>query len=191
MKNFELNIRKRISEAIENSDIENETFEFFWETSSPFSQWHKCSFNALPILKSDKFNTRIHFTSAEQFMMLHKALLFNDTQTATMIMKTSNVREQKRLGRMVSNFNDEVWNAHRVGIVYEGNKHKFIENEKLLSSLSETKGKTLVEASPDDQIWGIGLFQDDSRAYHRESWLGTNFLGDVLTALRIELTGKY
>ncbi len=188
MKKFEEVIKEKIAKAIVVSSLQNETFEMFWETSSPFSQWHKCSFNVEPLFNSPDFNEEISFTSSDQYMMLHKALAFEDLETAKLIMKTNNVREQKRLGRSVRGFNEKYWDEIRVWIVYQGNKNKFAQNERLLSELIKTKGKTLVEASPDDNIWGIGLLKSDPKARKRETWQGSNYLGDILTYLRMELS---
>jgi ribA/ribD-fused uncharacterized protein len=152
-------------------------FYFFWETTSPFSQWHKCVFNAYGLT----------FVSAEQYMMFQKALLFNDAAVAKKILEASNPRKQKELGRQVANFNDEIWKTNCRRIVYEANKHKFIQNETLCMHLLETAQSLLVEASPDDSIWGIGLKADDIRARSFDTWQGTNWLGYALTALREDI----
>lgn len=124
-------------------------------------------------------------------MMVHKALICNDTESATKIMATHNPREQEALGRAIENFDSAKWDAVKVRVVYEGNKSKFTQNPDLMKSLLATQGKTLVKAAPDDAIWGIGLAKDDARAQQQATWLGTNLLGLVLTALRIEASGTY
>ncbi|MFC3809356.1 NADAR family protein [Lacihabitans lacunae] len=161
-------------------DLLVESYYYFWETKHPFSQWHKCSFEL-----EDKI-----FTSAEQYMMYGKAMLFGDKETATKILRTNNVREQKQLGRQVKNFNKEIWDLHAPTIVYRGNREKFIQNNELLDLLSSTKGKTIVEASPDDNIWGIGLTEKQEEAKSIFTWKGTNWLGIVLTELREEFLGN-
>lgn len=180
---------------------EEEKFTFFWETTSPFSQWHKSKFIGPPYILNDKEIERIvnglfptinvEYSSAEQFMMYHKAILFLDRKSAGLIMGTSNVREVKELGRHVVNFDNSVWNYFRSRVVYEGNKLKFTQNEKLRDSLFATKGTTLVEASPNDSIWGIGVTRTDLQASRRELWPGRNLLGEILTQIRIELMGEY
>lgn len=152
-------------------------FYFFWETDSPFSQWHKCSFKALGI----------DFNTAEQYMMFHKALLFNDEEIADKILATKNQREQKMLGREVVNFDDKIWKENARRIVYEANRYKFKQNDNLKLELLGTGKKLLVEASPDDSIWGIGLRKEDKRALNYNSWQGTNWLGYVLTLLREDI----
>lgn len=154
-----------------------EPFNHFWENSSPFSQWHKCSFHALGV----------QFNSAEQYMMLMKALLHNDIESAEKIMATSDVRKQKEFGRQVKNFNNNLWFANCRRLVYEANKYKFTQNYHLLSALLDTGNQYLVEASPYDTIWGIGLAADDPRAHDSKQWLGKNWLGEILTLLREDI----
>lgn len=67
------------------------------------------------------------------------------------------------------------------------NKAKFLQNDDILRELLKTVGTTIVEASPDDNIWGIGLSAEDPMAQNRSIWKGTNWLGEVLTSLRDEI----
>ena len=158
-------------------NILNEEYYFFYETKHPFSQWHKSEF----IVDGVKFN------SAEQYMMYGKALLFGDTEVADKILKSNNVREQKQLGRQVMNFNKETWDINAIDIVYKGNKNKFTQNLDFQNLLISTKGKTIVEASPTDKVWGIGLLETDPKANSIFDWQGKNWLGIVLTELREEI----
>lgn len=173
-----------------------ERFTFFWETRSPFSQWHKCQFTSgvfdfgqtgLP----ESLCGDVTFSSAEQFMMLHKAILFGDFDIGGKIMGTRDVREQKKLGRGIKKFEEQLWQKFKVGIVYAGNKNKFMQNPDLMHELLSTKGTTLVEAAPDDAVWGIGVTKEDARAQKRENWPGTNLLGEVLTFIRTESQNEY
>jgi ribA/ribD-fused uncharacterized protein len=172
-----------------------ESFTFFWATKSPFSQWHRCTFKANfinVIYPKNEIDNAVHeFTSAEQYMMYSKAMLFLDRDTANSVLRTSNVKEIKKLGREVKYFDEIVWDFNKVRIVYEGNKAKFTQNESLKEALFATKGTTLVEAAPNDGIWGIGLKEDEQRAKKRETWQGKNLLGEILTQLRFDLLKEY
>lgn len=154
-----------------------EKFTFFWHTASPFSQWHPADFIV----------NGLQYTSAEQYMMHQKALLFGDLKIAERIMSTNSASVQKKLGRQVKGFDQTVWEAECQRIVYEGNQAKFTQNEELLAALLATRGTTLVEASPDDRIWGVGLAEDNPRIRNRSTWRGTNWLGEILTRLREEI----
>lgn len=154
-----------------------ESYYYFWETKHPFSQWHKCRFEI----------DGKTFTSAEQYMMHEKALLFGDIDCASKILITNNVREQKLLGRKVRGFNKKIWDLNAPAIVYRGNKEKFKQNPEFSNLLISTRGHTIVEASPDDSIWGIGLAKDHEEAKSVLTWKGKNWLGIILTELREEL----
>lgn len=157
--------------------MKNEEFVFFWGNESPFSNWHKIDFEV----------DGIHFNCSEQYMMYHKALLFDDVEIASQILQTKSQGKQKALGREVHNFDAQVWEDNCKRIVYNACRNKFLQNENILKYLLKTKGKTLVEASPVDAIWGIGLAENDPRALDRHQWRGKNWLGEVLTQLRDDL----
>lgn len=157
--------------------LQMEKFTFFWRTQSPFSQWHPCHFNI----------AGIDFNSAEQYMMYMKAKNFEDDGIAEQILKTKTPSEQKKLGRQVKNFNAYGWLQICKKVVYDASNAKFTQNFELNRKLLDTKGTTLVEASPDDSIWGIGLAEDHPNARNRSTWRGTNWLGEILTQLREDL----
>ena len=152
-------------------------FTLFFTEASPFSQWYRCSFTA----------SELTFMCAEQYMMHGKALLFGDAAIAAEILAADHPRQHKALGRKVKNFDDQKWRANRELIVKAGSRAKFTQNEDLRALLLGTAGTTLVEASPYDKIWGIGLAASDPRAQDAKQWKGQNLLGKILTALRDEL----
>ena len=128
-------------------------FVFFWGhtpaksgeiTQSCLSQWWKCDFT----------EGGINFCCAEQYMMYRKALLFEDHEHADDILKTKDPKTIKALGRLVSNFDDKVWNEHKSEIVLQGNICKFSQNPELKAYLIGTGDRILVEASPYDRVWG-------------------------------------
>jgi ribA/ribD-fused uncharacterized protein len=149
-------------------------FWFFWQRGSPFSQWHKSTY----VLDG------VTFSCAEQGMMHSKALLFEDHVTADKIMQTNDCRRMKELGRQVRGFKDEVWIQHRQEIVFQHSMCKYTQNPYLLQALINTKGRVLVEASPYDSIWGVGLHETDAREVPPSQWPGLNLLGKVLVRVR-------
>lgn len=152
-----------------------EKFTLFW--GGPFSQWLPCIFTI----------DNIEYNCTEQYMMAEKARFFKDDESLEKIMKSNNPRSQKAYGRKVKNFNAEAWSAHAKSVVFKANIAKFSQNKNLLTELFNTKGTTLVEASPYDKIWGIGLGADNPDALDRSKWHGTNWLGEVLNKVRDKL----
>ncbi|MFN9551066.1 MAG: NADAR family protein, partial [Pirellulaceae bacterium] len=96
-------------------------------------------------------------------------------------------RKQKKLGQQVTGFRDDLWMANRCDIVFRGNMAKFTQNPSLREVLLQTGDRQLVEASPLDEIWGIGLAANDPQAYDPCQWLGENLLGMVLERVRDHL----
>jgi ribA/ribD-fused uncharacterized protein len=153
-----------------------EKFTFFWG-SGPFSNWAPAPFQI----------DGIWYNCSEQYMMAEKARLFGDTDTLKKIMSAVDPKEQKAYGRQVKGFNKEQWEKVARDIVYKGCYAKFTQNQDLKCCLMDTGDTTLVESSPYDKIWGIRLHKTDPRAQDRSQWLGTNWLGEILTKLRNDL----
>ncbi len=132
----------------------------------------------------------ITYQTAEHYMMAKKALLFNDQRIFEKILTKESPKDVKDLGRQIQNFDAEIWDAHKFDIVKQGNLLKFSQNEALKSFLLQTKGKILVEASPVDAIWGIGLAEDNANALIPKNWKGLNLLGFALMEVRDEILKK-
>lgn len=143
----------------------------------PFSQWAAAPF------KLDG----VRYNCAEQYMMAQKALLFKDLIAHKVIMRSQSPEVQKMTGRRVEGFEKGIWEKEAKLIVYRGNLAKFTQNEMLRNYMLDTGNRTIVEASPTDTIWGIGLSEDDPDCYFPSKWRGTNWLGDVLMKVRADL----
>lgn len=139
-----------------------------------FSQWFGCYFT---------YN-HVVYNCAEQAMMAMKAKHFGDEINLKLIMGSNSPHEQKMLGRTVENFNVDEWNRVARNYVTDINYCKFKQNPELLTQLLDTEGTDLVEASPSDKMWGIGLAESDKRCFDRKKWRGTNWLGECLTNVR-------
>jgi ribA/ribD-fused uncharacterized protein len=129
----------------------------------------------------------VTFATAEHYMMWRKAVLFGDAAMAERILAARHPHEAKKLGGRVDRFDQRVWDEHRVPIVVAGNLAKFGGDPALRDYLTGTGARVLVEASPLDRIWGIGLSRDDERAADPLRWRGLNLLGFALMRVRDEL----
>ncbi|MFD0688253.1 NADAR family protein [Actinomadura fibrosa] len=155
-------------------------FVFFWRDTGRtgcLSQWHTSPFTVAGIT----------YPTAEHYMMAGKARLFGDEEMAAAILDAGHPAEAKKLGGRVRGFDEETWAAHRFGIVVDGNMAKFSQHPELRSYLLSTGDRVLVEASPLDRIWGIGLAADDERAERVADWRGLNLLGFALMEVRERL----
>jgi len=62
---------------------------------------------------------------------------------------------------------------------------KLIEQSKQLGAfLKNTNDRILVEASPVDPIWGIGMAKDHPQINDPSAWKGHNLLGFALMEVR-------
>lgn len=156
------------------TELKTTRFDFFW--GGPFSNWSPSEF----ILDGITYNC------VEQYMMYQKAITFGDDKTAANILAESSPREQKALGRLVSNYDDAVWSSVRYEIVKKGLREKFVQNKYFLNYLLTKKGLIIVEASPKDSIWGIG-YNENNAINNYDTW-GQNLLGKMLNELLIELS---
>jgi len=163
-------------------------FLFFWDdmpsiTSTPgsscLSQWYPAVFT----------EHGITYNSAEHYMMAHKAALFHDDQAYHRIIQSDHPSEAASLGRMVKNFDEQVWKNERFRIVTTGSILKFRQNSELNCYLQQTAPKTIVLANPWDKIWGIGLDEYFSDASIPPNWKGLNLLGFALMNAREALGG--
>jgi ribA/ribD-fused uncharacterized protein len=164
-------------------------YRYFWGhrprpdgavSNSCFSQWWACQFTIDGQL----------YQNAEQFMMASKARLFDDPESLRRILATDDPSRAKALGRKVRGYTDARWTAPRFDLVTRGNLAKFGQNEALRHFLLSTRDEVLVEASPTDAIWGIGLAAAHEDAGHPDRWPGLNLLGFALMRTRAILRGE-
>jgi ribA/ribD-fused uncharacterized protein len=170
---------------------DGEVFEylFFWDEPKKeevdiacLNQWYAAEFT-MQIHALGELHD-VNFPTAEHYMMWTKARLFHDYDIVNTILETKSPRKVQALGRQVKNYDDNKWQAISFETVVEGNIEKFLQNPDIEKFLLSTEDKILVEASPIDNIWGIGLHKDDERALDPKAWLGENKLGFALMEVR-------
>ena len=158
----------------------------FWGHTAPsdgsigphvFSQWFGVAFE----------HDGVRYPTAEHFMMAEKARLFGDDEHLGMILEAGSPGQAKRFGRSVRGFSAEVWDAECVDIVRRGSVAKFGSSNELRDYLVGTGKRVLVEASPRDRIWGVGMGRDNPSIERPSAWRGRNLLGFALMQARAEL----
>ncbi|GAB3951188.1 NADAR family protein [Kribbella albertanoniae] len=148
--------------------------------ASCFSQWFPAPFVV----------DGVRYPTAEHWMMAGKARLFGDDVALEAVRAARNAGAAKAAGRAVRNFDEATWREHRMGLVVDGSIHKFNAHPELRDYLVGTGSRVLVEASPVDRVWGIGLAAKDEAASTPARWRGTNLLGFALMAARDYLVGQ-
>lgn len=163
-------------------------FLFFWGhtpaadgriSETCLSQWWRCRFEV----------EGVKYSCAEQYMMAEKARMFGDEEMFGKIMESGQPKEMKAYGRAVKEFEKERWDKACYEIVKKGNQAKFSQNPELLEFLLNTRKRILVEASPRDRIWGIGMGKTNPDAENPLKWRGKNLLGFALTEVRDLILG--
>ncbi len=176
--------RNWLIEKFENGERLN--YLFFWGhqprtdgriSDSCFSQWWLSAFVV----------DGVTYATAEHWMMAQKARLFEDEENWNKILQAKTPAAAKKLGRAVRNFDPQSWNEHKYAYVKTGNLHKFSQHTDLKEYLLTTGERVIVEASPVDSIWGIGMAKDHSDVENPTKWKGENLLGFALMEVRDEL----
>lgn len=144
-----------------------------------FSQWHF----------SDFAIDGITYPTAEHWMMAQKARIMGDTNTLEQILACGGPDEAKAFGRQVTNWDQTKWDAEKFDVVVQGNLAKFSQDPELREYLLGTGDKVLVEASPEDRVWGIGLRREDKAAHNPHTWRGQNLLGFAIMEARQRIRG--
>ena len=135
----------------------------------------------------EMYHKGTYFPSSEHIFMSIKAEAFDDKEIMKELTKVSTPMEAKKLGRKVKGFDEEIWRIRRKEAMLVALWAKFSQNKELMDALLATEDKMLVEASPYDKIWGIGLHSTDDRALDPNNWLGVNLLGTCLMEIREHL----
>lgn len=151
-----------------------EVLTFWW---GPFSNWFKRDFEVEGLV----------FNCNEQWMMYSKAMLFGDSDCAARILGTDDPKRQKALGREVKGYVDGIWQTANEHFVFVGALAKFSQHQDLYNVMMESGTRYLIEASPFDTIWGVGLAATDDRILDRTKWRGLNKQGNVLMRVRTVL----
>ena len=178
--------RERLVEAIAGGF--RPSYVFFWGHTAKsgsvgkecLSQWYPAAFTEDGVV----------YPSAEHYMMAGKARLFEDAHALSAILTAATPADAKKLGREVRGFVDAVWKQHCSRIVVSASLLKFGQNPKLGDFLLGTGDSVVVEASPRDRIWGIGMGQNNPAARDPRQWRGQNLLGFALMAARHELRAR-
>jgi len=156
---------------------------FFWKPHEIHGYLSNLYYSDI-IIDEQKFNC------VEQYFMWRKLKLFepSNKNLEKQLLDTKNPAEMKRIGGHVKNYDDIIWNKERYDIMKTGLNAKFTQNDILKTKLLNTQDYILVEASPFDRIWGIGMTSAAASKVPQSQWKGRNLLGNALMEIRVSLT---
>lgn len=163
---------KRRHETEIVTGVNGKPYVFFY--GGPYSNWFMQPF---------EYNGKT-YNCSEQYMMEMKAIVFGDAEIAKQVMEAKSPDVQKRLGRLVAGFNPDHWLGVCEELMVPALVAKFTSAEWLKETILNSGDATLVEASPYDKIWGVGLSRLDPAILDETKWRGANLLGKVLMAAR-------
>lgn len=160
---------------------ENRGVVAFWNNPGcPFTQWGLYAFSV----------DGVRYMTAEHYMMAKKADVAGDAVSRQRIMLAPTPRRAKRIGRELR-LNHEQWREWtdtREDVIYRGNYAKYTENAEIRTLLLSTGTRYLVEGSPLDEVYGVGILLSNPLVQDTKAWLpGQNKLGRVLMRVRDEL----
>lgn len=150
----------------------------FWRNQDYMSNWYPSTF---------VMNGHL-FANSEQAFIYLKVKQFNDKARIARVLTQPDPYKVKKIGRQpIDGYDEKIWKENRFDAMRQANYAKYSQSPQLTAKLIETDGYSLAEASPTDDIWGIGLSEDDPRAWKKETWQGQDLLGLVLEDVRAAL----
>ena len=156
---------------------------FFHKPSEPYgflSNWYSSPFDL----------DGVHFSSAEQFIMYQKCMIFGDEESAYRVLGTKDTKEQQYIGRTAKGYVSKIWAGVRQVVALRALMAKFEQNEDLKQKLLETGDAILVECARTDKIWACGIRLDDDKRFDAANWDGENILGFALMEVRKRLAAQ-
>ena len=158
----------------------NGSITAFYTSASPLSNFYPSP------VKDDE--SGITFNTSEHFYQYCKAKEFGDVESMDKIKMAKSPLEAYRLGRKVSNYNRSQWEALSPDVMFRVCKAKYLQHPQLRDFLSKTGDTELVEASPFDLFWGVGIsLRNLNSLFQKDNWKGKNWMGKVLSKVREQL----
>ena len=147
---------------------------YFWGGSNPLSNFHKCDFQ----------ENDVSFTSVEQYFVYKKAHHFSDEVAKQKVLTLQDPVQIKRT--MIKGYDKAQWAPMSERVMEQGLSLKFHQDEGMKKALLATEHRELIEASPYDSMWGIGIGLHSESLTDKTKW-GSNRLGKLLMEIRERL----
>jgi len=161
----------------------------FWGMGSVCSNFHGAEYTRLEEFPQDPNNAKyVTFKSVEHDYMYHKATYFRDYYHAEKIRTSKEPRDAKRWGRKVRWYDDAKWGKVKEAVMFRAKLAQAHEWPYIRNYYLKMQGRTFIEASPYDGIWGVKLEANNPAIYNKRKWKGKNLLGKVCDKLANHLT---
>lgn len=136
-----------------------------------------------PNAKANFKDGDIELISCAQYLLYQKALLFNREDLAITFLESKDMHVIKRAVLELEECDQSLWNTYKFSIAVQGNYLKFTANPLIRNTLLRTEAKIIVNASPDDSVWGIGASAESCTGYIHD-WKGDNLMGFAIMQAR-------
>ena len=167
-------MKHRGNDSYESTNGKNICFYLPQEENGCLSNWYSSAFTL----------DGVRFSSAEQYLMYQKSAAFHDAARVEAILAAEDPATIKKLGRLVTPFDKQIWEGIRQVVAYRGLYAKFSQSEALREQLLATGDALLAECSRNDWIWGVGWGMTDPERLKRSKWMCINLLGFSLMQVR-------
>lgn len=154
--------------------VKHEKMVAYYGPNDWLSSFYRCAMKITVLKGRDPFTV----VSAEHAFHMCKAAYFRDYAMINRIANARTPHEALQLGRRVSGFDEVRWNEKRKDAMKYVMRAKLNSNKKLYAAALSLKGHILVEASPRNRVWGIGLSKDNPDVFNPSRWYGDNLHGE-------------
>ena len=116
-------------------------------------------------------------------------MFINDDITATRIMSAKTAHESFKISLTIKDKveSSKWYTGEAKESMYQTCILKFSQNLPLKQFLLNTNNTKMVEASPSNKRWGVGLSLKNPAIFDPQHWDGTNWMGEVLDRVKAAL----
>lgn len=180
-KMYTLDTLNQLPESLQLKEVttkRSEHYTAFYSRHCPCSNFHPSKFTL----------DGIEYEHNEQYYQHQKSIVNGDTKRASAVLKASDPYDCYKIGSEVV-VKDREWENKSLEIMERGCLAKFTQNKDLAKFLLSTGNTVLLEASPVDKFFGIGMSLNNPELFQPEKWPdgATNWLGKILSKTRAAL----
>ena len=131
-----------------------------------------------PIKINDK-----EYNCTEQMFLSEKCYAYGHQRSGDLIRTMTDPAMMVQEAKVCQGYNDN-WDKDMYDIMLTAQLAKYTQNQIHRDFLIATGDRRLVEGSPYDSVWGVGVAFTDPKIDDMKNWKGDNLLGEALMATR-------